>query len=41
MVRLNIGGVPVLARITQKSQHLLGIKVGDPVFAEIKSVALL
>lgn len=41
MVRLNIGGVPVLSRITQKSHHLLGIKKGDRVFAEIKSVALV
>ena len=41
VIRLDIGGVPVLARITQKSQHRLGLEPGSEVYAQIKSVALL
>ncbi|MCB1759890.1 MAG: molybdenum ABC transporter ATP-binding protein [Gammaproteobacteria bacterium] len=41
VIRLDIGGVPVLARITQKSQHRLSLEPGDRVYAQIKSVALL
>lgn len=41
MLRLNIRGIRILSRITQKSQHLLDLNIGDTVFAEIKSVALL
>ena len=41
VIRLDVGGVPVLARITQKSQHRLGLVPGSKVYAQIKSVALL
>ena len=39
-VRLDCGGVPLLARITRKSLHGLSLEVGTPVFAVIKSVAM-
>jgi molybdate transport system ATP-binding protein len=41
VMRLDVGGVPILARITHKSQHRLGLEVGQQVYAQIKSVALL
>lgn len=41
MVRLDAGGVPLLARITRKSSAQLGLKPGMAVFAQVKSVALL
>ncbi|MCP5415548.1 MAG: molybdenum ABC transporter ATP-binding protein [Chromatiaceae bacterium] len=41
VVRLDVGGVPVLARITQKSQQRLALHPGSQVYAQIKSVALL
>ena len=41
VVRLNIAGVHILARITQTSQFLLNLKVGDQVFAEMKSMAIV
>ncbi|MCW8889315.1 MAG: molybdenum ABC transporter ATP-binding protein [Sedimenticola sp.] len=40
IVKLDLGGVPLLARITQKSQANLDLKPGMQVFAQIKSVAL-
>ena len=40
-VRLDAGGVPLLARITRKSSTLLGLEPGMAVFAQVKSVALL
>nr|VFJ57320.1 MAG: molybdate transport system ATP-binding protein [Candidatus Kentron sp. FM]VFJ57888.1 MAG: molybdate transport system ATP-binding protein [Candidatus Kentron sp. FM]VFK11814.1 MAG: molybdate transport system ATP-binding protein [Candidatus Kentron sp. FM] len=44
LVRLDAGGVPLLARITEKSCHELGLREGLPgglrVHAQIKSVAL-
>ncbi len=41
LVRLDAGGVPLLARITRKSCALLELKPGVAVFAQVKSVALL
>jgi len=41
VIKLDIGGVPILARITQQSQQRLGIEPGKQVYAQIKSVALL
>ncbi len=41
IVRLLAGGVPILSRITRKSADELGLKMGKPVFAQVKSVALL
>ncbi|MHB1620105.1 MAG: TOBE domain-containing protein [Sulfuricella sp.] len=40
-MRLDTGGVPLIARITRKSSVLLGLKPGMAVFAQVKSVALL
>lgn len=40
-VRLLAEGVPVLSRITRKSAVELGLEVGKPVYAQVKSVALL
>ncbi len=41
LVRVEAGGVPLLARITAKSARLLGLAPGMTCFAQIKSVALL
>lgn len=40
-IRLIVGDVPLLARVTRKSAAHLGLKPGLPVYAQIKSVALL
>jgi len=40
-VRLLAAGVPLLARVTRKSSHLLGLEPGKLVYAQAKSVALL
>ncbi|MCW8905420.1 TOBE domain-containing protein, partial [Sedimenticola sp.] len=40
IVKLDLGGTPLLARITQKSQANLDLKPGMRVYAQIKSVAL-
>ena len=40
LVRLDIAGTPVLARITRKSAHDLGLEPGKAVYAQIKAVAL-
>ena len=40
IVRLNVGGIPLLARITRKSQVRLELEPGMSVYAQIKSVAL-
>ncbi len=41
MVRLDAGGSPLLARITRKSAEELALAVGQPVFAQVKGVAIL
>lgn len=41
LVRLDIAGNPLLARITKRSAERLGIRPGLPVHAQIKAVALL
>ena len=41
MLRLDAGGIPLLARITRKSCALLALRPGMAVFAQVKSVALL
>jgi molybdate transport system ATP-binding protein len=41
MVRLQAGGVPILARITRRSAAALGVEPGKQLFVQIKSVALL
>ena len=39
-LRLDCGGVALLARITRRSVFDMGLRAGTPVFAVIKSVAL-
>ena len=41
LLRLSLGSQYLLARITRKSTTELGLRVGDNVFAQIKSAALL
>ena len=41
VVKLDVGGIPLLARITRKSAATLTLEPGKEVFAEIKGVALL
>lgn len=41
LVRLDAGGVPLLARITRRSSRALAITPGRPVWAQVKAVALL
>lgn len=41
LVRLDAGGVPLLARITRRSSRTLAIAPGQPVWAQVKAVALL
>jgi molybdate transport system ATP-binding protein len=41
LLRLALGQQHLLARITRKSVYELDLKVGDEIFAQIKSVALL
>ena len=40
-VRLMVGDVPMLARVTRKSASLLDLKAGKLVYAQAKSVALM
>ena len=39
-VRLDLGGTPLIARITRKSAHELGLRPGLAVFALVKSVSI-
>ena len=41
ILKLQINGVPILARVTKKSAHRLALKIGQQVYAQVKSVALL
>ena len=41
VIKLDIGGVPILARVTKRSQQRLALEPGKQVYAQIKSVALL
>ncbi|HSH30084.1 MAG TPA: molybdenum ABC transporter ATP-binding protein [Thiohalobacter sp.] len=41
LVRLDLGGTPLLAHITHRSVAALKLEPGSPVYAQIKSVALL
>ncbi len=41
MVRLDVGGVPLLASVTRKSAAVLGLEPGRALHAQVKSVALL
>ena len=41
MVRLDVGGCPLLARITRRSRARLGLRPGLELYAQIKAVAFL
>ncbi len=41
VIKLNMGGVPLLARVTRRSQERLELVPGKRVYAQIKGVALL
>lgn len=41
LVRLDLAGTPLLARITRLSRDQLGVAAGKHMWAQIKSVALL
>jgi molybdate transport system ATP-binding protein len=41
LVRLLAGETPLLARVTRKSAHLLNLRPGQQLFAQVKSVAIL
>ena len=41
LVRLDAGSTPLIARITRRSCDHLGVRPGQPLWAQIKSVALL
>ena len=41
LVRLDVGGVPLLSGITRRSAHALGLTPGAEVYAQVKAVALL
>ena len=41
LVRLEVGNAALLARLTRKSLDHLGLEVGQQVFAQVKSVALV
>jgi molybdate transport system ATP-binding protein len=40
-VRLSANGLPLLARLTKKSSSLMNLAVGDSVYLQAKSVAIL
>ena len=41
IVKLDAAGSALLARITRRSVHALGLRTGLQVYAQVKSVALL
>jgi molybdate transport system ATP-binding protein len=41
LVRVRVGDNPVLARLTRRSAHALGLQAGMPVWAQVKTVALM
>jgi molybdate transport system ATP-binding protein len=41
LVRVNVGGVRLVARLTRRSAHDLGLTPGQIVYAQIKAVALM
>ncbi len=41
LVRVRVGGSPVVARLTRRSAHTLGLAPGMPVWAQVKTVALM
>jgi molybdate transport system ATP-binding protein len=41
LVKLQVGDSPLLARVTRKSAHALGLTPGQSLYAQIKAVALI
>ncbi|MBL8314895.1 MAG: molybdenum ABC transporter ATP-binding protein [Rubrivivax sp.] len=41
LVRVRVGSAPLVARLTRRSAHALELAVGMPVWAQVKTVALL
>jgi molybdate transport system ATP-binding protein len=41
LVKLDVGGTPFIARISQRSRNELQIERGASVWAQVKSVAVL
>lgn len=41
LVRLAVGETPIIARLTRRSVHHLQLKLGDPIWVQVKSVALV
>ncbi|MBU0856267.1 MAG: molybdenum ABC transporter ATP-binding protein [Gammaproteobacteria bacterium] len=41
LVRVRVGGAPLLARLTRRSAQALGLAAGMPVWAQVKTVALM
>jgi molybdate transport system ATP-binding protein len=41
LVRVRVGRVPVVARLTRRSAHALALAEGMPVWAQVKTVALM
>jgi molybdate transport system ATP-binding protein len=41
LVRLRVGGTPLVARLTARSAHNLALEPGKPIWVQIKSVAVL
>lgn len=41
LVRVRVGGVPIVARLTRRSAHALELAPGLPVWAQVKTVALM
>ncbi len=41
LVRVRVGASPVVARLTRRSAHALGLEAGMPVWAQVKTVALM
>ena len=41
LVRVRVGSAPLVARLTRRSAHALELAVGMPVWAQVKTVALM
>ncbi len=41
LIRIDLDGAPLLARVTKRSRDRLGLQVGQPVLALVKAVAIL
>jgi molybdate transport system ATP-binding protein len=41
LVRVRVGGTALVARLTRRSAHALALRPGMPIWAQVKSVALL